>query len=106
MIMALCGLPRRQRPDNPALDEVSVRVSAGSKVPQQNLPDAPRPRAQRSRDDVCTFARIRSRESADILKDALVAQQPRQDRRQRVTVMLVDNLSKKRWRQKRKAERG
>ena len=40
-----------------------------------------------------------------ILKDALVAQQPRQERRLRATVMLVDSVLKKRWRQKRKAEK-
>ena len=41
-----------------------------------------------------------------MLKDALVAQQPRQERRLRATVMLVDSVLKKRWRQKRKGAKG
>ena len=45
MIIALCGLPWRPKPDEPALDEVPVLVSAESKVPQEKLPDAPRQRA-------------------------------------------------------------
>ena len=43
--MALQGLPWRPKPDEPALDEVPVRVSAESAVPRQDLPDAPRLRA-------------------------------------------------------------
>ena len=45
MIMALCGLPWRPKPDEPALEEVPLCVSAESKVPQQNLPDVSRTRA-------------------------------------------------------------
>ena len=43
-VMALCGLPRRPEPNAPALDDVLVRVSA-AKVPWQDLPGAPQPRA-------------------------------------------------------------
>ena len=39
MVMALCRLLWRQKPDEPASNEVPVRVLAGSKVPQRNLPD-------------------------------------------------------------------
>ena len=35
------------KPSEPALDEVPVRVSAESKVPQRNFPGVPRPRAPR-----------------------------------------------------------
>ena len=45
MVMALCGIPWRPKPDEPALGEVPARVSAESKVPWQDLPDAPKPRA-------------------------------------------------------------
>ena len=47
VIMALCGFLWRPKPSEPALDEVSVRVSAESTVPQRNFPGVPRPRAPR-----------------------------------------------------------
>ena len=71
MVMALCGLPSRPKPDEPALDEVPLRVSAESKVPWRDLPDAAKPRAPE----------VESRGILGTLNVALVAQQLRQDRR-------------------------
>ena len=79
MDMALRGLPWRPEPDTPALDEVPVRVSAESKVPWQDLPDAPEPRAPEV-ESVCTSTRRWNYGSMSTLKVAPVSQ-PRQDRR-------------------------
>ena len=107
MVMALRGLPCRPKPDEPALDEVPVRVSVELKVAWQNLPDAPNPMASEvERRRVCSSARRRNYESMGTLKVAFIAQQPRQDRRRKSTAMLVDNVLKKRCNQKMKAERG
>ena len=45
MVMALCGLLGRPKPDEPALDQVPVRVSVESKVSWQDLPGVPRSNA-------------------------------------------------------------
>ena len=62
---------------------------------------------QESRAGVCTLVKKKGIEKLCVyLKDALVVQQPRQERRLRATVMLVDSVLKKRWRQKRKGAKG
>ena len=56
MVMALCGLRWRPKPEEPALDEVPVRVSAESEVPQSNLPDVPRRRVPEGREPTCVHS--------------------------------------------------
>ena len=99
MVMALCGLPWRPKPDEPASNEVPVRVPAGSKVPQRNLPGVPGLRAP----DV-ESRRVHIREENDFKTYGYT--DPRQDRRPRAAAMNVDSVSKKRHKQKWKAEKG
>ena len=101
MIMALCGLPWRPKPDEPALDEVPVRASGESKRATAKLTGCAKTEGSRGREPTCVHEKVWG-----MLMDALVAQQPRQERKLTATVMPVDNVSKTRWRQKRKAERG
>ena len=54
MVMALCGGPWRPPPDEPAWDEVPVRVSAGVEGVMCQVHQSRA--SQRSRADVCTSA--------------------------------------------------